>query len=136
MTTRQTKAARMNLKRKAGFRKLPDPSGPVALPRGPRYLVAHACFSCRLSFKRAVRSDGPISKCPSCGGLLSAMGRGFKAPLRRDQEQWKLVALLYAAGFRFPSTTIRASPPLPTRLREASAFIQANPSHLYRVCVT
>ena len=67
---------------------------------------------------------------------LAEMGRGFKAPLRRNIDAWKAVELLHAAGFRFPSTERRACPPLPTKLRDVAAFIEANPCHPYRTSVT
>lgn len=64
------------------------------------------------------------------------MGRGFKAPLRRNLDGWKAVELLYQAGFRFPSTTRRATPSLPVRSREVARFIADNPLHPYRVGAT
>lgn len=126
----------MELRRRAGLRKLPDPRGPKAAPKGPRYLVAHACFPCRLSFKRAAREDGTLPQCPSCAKPLAEMGRGFKAPLRKDLERWKVVEFLHEAGFRFPSTARRATPSLPTKLRDAVAFVAENPSHPYRASAT
>src|SRR5690606_39640833 len=96
----RSKADRMELRRKTGSRASPDPGGPQSRAKGPRYLVAHACFSCRLSFKRATRDDGSSPQCPNCGSPMARMGRGFKAPLRRNADKWKAVELLHAAGFR------------------------------------
>lgn len=125
----------MELRRGAGLRALPDPSGPAPRARGPRYLVAHACFGCRLSFKRAPRTDGTSPQCPSCGQALAEMGRGFRAPVRRNIERWKVAELLYQAGFRFPSTTRRESPALPTRLTDVRRFIEENACHPYRSAI-
>ena len=136
MTSWTEKARRMEVRRKIGSRSLHDPAGPVALPRGPQYLMAHACFQCRLSFKRAIRKDGTPSPCPTCRNPLSEMGRGFRAPLRRNLDGWKAVELLYQAGFRFPSTTRRATPSLPLKSREVAKFIADNPLHPYRVGAT
>lgn len=97
----------------------------------PEYLVAHACFACRKSWK--VRKD--ISGgCPQCGGALHEMGRSFKAPKKSDAEQWEKVIALWSAGFRFWS--YRSHPdaePLPERLREVEAFVACNPNHPLRM---
>ncbi len=123
----------MRMRIDAGFRKLPEASGPKARPRGPAYLVAHACFDCRVSFKRALRQDGTSAHCPNCGNLLNPMGRGFKVPPRKNVEGWSVVARLYQAGFRFPTNWVRANPPLPTRAREVDAFVACNPDHSCRL---
>ena len=136
MVSRKEKAERMEIRRNIGSRPLNDPAGPPPLPRGPQYLVAHACFTCRLSFKRAPRTDGETSPCPTCGQPLSWMGRGFKAPLRRNLDGWKAVELLYLAGFRFPATARREKPALPVKSREVADFIAANPAHPYRLGAT
>ena len=53
----------------------------------PQYLIAHACFGCRKSFKVAPRPDF-LATCPNCGEQLREMGRSFKAPPVKDTEQW------------------------------------------------
>jgi hypothetical protein len=136
MTSRVDKKERMEIRRKIGSRALPDPAGPQPRAKGPRYLTAHACFSCRLSFKRASRSDGTTSACPTCNHPLSEMGRGFKAPPRRNLDSWKTVQRLYLAGFRFPSTARREMPALPTKLRDVERFLAANQAHPYRLGAT
>ena len=98
----------------------------------PQYLIAHACFDCRKSFKVAPRPDSTAT-CPSCGGDLHEMGRSFKAPPAKDAEQWAKVQALYSAGFRFFSYRSTSGPPLPARLCEVEAFIQDNPAHPLRV---
>ena len=50
---------------------------------GPDYLIAHACFACQKSWKRA----GDIAHvCPECGSPLALMGRAFRVPKKRDGE--------------------------------------------------
>ena len=112
------------------------PSGTTTAPKGPRYLVAHACFPCRLSFKRASRTDGTTPSCPTCSQPLSEMGRGFKAPPRRNLDKWNTVELLYLAGFRFPSTARREIPALPVKSRDIADFLAANQTHPYRTGAT
>lgn len=94
----------------------------------PQYLVAHACFDCRKSFKIAPRPDF-AAICPNCGGRIVEMGRSFKAPPAKDTEQWAKVVALYEAGFRFFSYRSTPGPPLPDRLSEVEGFIRDNPAH-------
>ena len=97
-----------------------------------QYLIAHACFDCRKSFKVAPRPDF-TAICPNCGGHLHEMGRSFKAPPAKDAEQWAKVQVLYNAGFRFFSYRNTSGPSLPARLLEVESFIQENPTHPLRV---
>jgi hypothetical protein len=122
------KHRRMALRRDVGNRPPPAPRTPVS---GGRYLVAHACFLCRKSFKVASRPQQ--AKCPNCGGPLHWMGRSFKAPAARDTEQWLKVQALHEAGFRFFSYRSYDCPPLPARLSEVEEFIRSNPGHPFRV---
>jgi hypothetical protein len=98
----------------------------------PQYLIAHACFDCRKSFKVAPRPDS-VAVCPSCGGIIYEMGRSFKAPPAKDIEQWSKVQALFAAGFRFFSYRSTSGPSLPDRLADVEAFIRDNPAHPLRV---
>jgi hypothetical protein len=98
----------------------------------PQYLIAHACFDCRKSFKVAPRPD-LAATCPNCGGQLHEMGRSFKAPPAKDTEQWAKVQALYAAGFRFFSYRSAEGPPLPDRLSEVEEFVRNNPAHPLRI---
>lgn len=123
------KSRRMALRRDVGNR---HPSSPKAASMSDgSYRVAHACFSCRKSFKIAPRQQS--AKCPNCGGQLHQMGRSFKAPAIRDTEQWAKVEALYNAGFRFFSYRSFDCPPLPAKLSEVEAFIRDNPEHPFRV---
>lgn len=98
----------------------------------PQYLVAHACFDCRKSFKVAPR-EAFAATCPNCGNAIHEMGRSFKAPPVKDTEQWAKVQALYQAGFRFFSYRSTLGPPLPDKLSELEAFIRDNPAHPLRV---
>ena len=131
MTTREEKQRRMQYRKENGTRIIVPPTSPPYL-RGPDYLVAHACFSCRVSFK--VRPMDDQSTCPQCSGALHEMGRSFKAPKKADDEQWKKVELIWNAGFRFPTNSYGAdAEPLPDRLRDLAAFIKNNPRHPFRL---
>jgi len=121
------KARRAALRRAIGNRRDPRP---VVLPRGPEYLIAHACFDCRKSWK--VRAEtGAV--CPQCASPLHEMGRAFKAPKKSDAEQWEKVETLWSAGFRFWSVGSTAVEPLPDRLRDVDDFLRRNPDHPARL---
>ena len=123
------KSRRMALRRDMGNRKPPPPK---AERLSGKYLVAHACFECRKSFKIAPRTEQtPV--CANCGGHLHEMGRSFKAPPAKNLEQWQKVQALYNAGFRFFSYRSFLCPALPAKLSEVEAFIRANPQHPMRV---
>jgi DNA-directed RNA polymerase subunit RPC12/RpoP len=129
MTSKAEKTRRMDIRRRSGNRRPPEPRVPT--PR-VEYLVSHACFDCRKSFKIAPRDEGAV--CPQCAGQLHEMGRSFKAPKVGDTEQWQKVEKLWRAGFRFFS--YRSHPgaePLPERLRDVDDFMARNPDHPFRV---
>jgi hypothetical protein len=124
------KARRMALRRDAGNR---HPPAPKALSGSSApYLIAHACFVCRKSFKIAPRAQFK-AVCPSCRGPIHEMGRTFKAPPSRNLEQWSKVRALYEAGFRFFSYRSVDCPPLPAKLSQVEAFIRDNPDHPLRI---
>lgn len=126
------KQRRMEVRRRLGIRGAADwPTAGSPQPV-PSYLVAHACFSCRRSFKIRPR-DSRQAVCPRCGGPMFEMGRSFKAPASQNREQWSKVQALFAAGFRFFSYRSYACPPLPARLKDVAPFIEANPNHPFRV---
>ncbi|GAB2801446.1 hypothetical protein [Dyella kyungheensis] len=99
---------------------------------GPDYLIAHACFSCRKSFKVRPRKERGAT-CPHCGGAILEMGRSFHAPKRRDEEQWEKVRRLYNAGFRFFSYRGMEGARLPEKLSDVPAFVSENPNHPLRI---
>jgi hypothetical protein len=118
----------MELRRATGTRVIRSAPPPVS---GPEYLIAHACFECRKSWKLK-RDTGAV--CRDCGYPLHEMGRSFKTPKKSDAEQWDKVRALWEAGFRFWS--YRSAPdaePLPKRLRDVDAFIRRNPTHPFRL---
>jgi DNA-directed RNA polymerase subunit RPC12/RpoP len=126
----EEKARRMALRRGAGFRARALPE--VHRVTGGAYRVAHACFNCRKSFKITPRASHRAA-CPNCGGVLSQMGRSFKAPASRNRAQWEKVKRLYAAGFRFSCYRSHCAPKLPLKLSEVEAFVRDNPQHPMRV---
>jgi ssDNA-binding Zn-finger/Zn-ribbon topoisomerase 1 len=129
MKAPQTKSERMELRREIGNRLV---AGPYVPPyhHGADYLVAHACFECRKSWKLAEENT---AICPDCGNSVHWMGRAFKAPKKSDIEQWKKVEALWRAGFRFlPNTGWRQVEPYPDRFRDVEKFVQLNPNHPFR----
>jgi hypothetical protein len=96
--------------------------------KSPNYLVAHACFDCRLSFKRATPKSGASAVCPNCGGEAFWMGRSFRAPAKSNTEQWQKVRVLYQHGFRF-GTYRHGGPSLPAKLSQVAQFLRDNPNH-------
>ena len=138
MVTKDEKARRMEIRKSAGNRpRLSEGSmrnaGLIPKIKGPDYLIAHACFDCRVSFKRKP-SVTPIA-CSQCSNLLNEMGRSFKPPKKSDIEQWKKVEALWDAGFRFPTNSRkeRIVTPYPKKLKDVQEFIQQNPNHPFRL---
>ncbi|RXR07360.1 hypothetical protein [Pseudoxanthomonas composti] len=126
----EERARRMALRRDLGNR------APAAAKStrgcGGAYLVAHACFACRKSFKVAPRPAREL-RCPCCSAALYEMGRAFKAPPSRNLAQWKKVQALYAAGFRFFSYRGNDGPPLPSQYSQVAAFVRDYPEHPLRI---
>jgi DNA-directed RNA polymerase subunit RPC12/RpoP len=129
VTSKLEKARRMELRRSVGYRKV-EPVRPR--PKGAAYLIAHACFDCRRSYKLVPRAEQE-HRCPSCGGKAYEMGRSFRAPAKVDIEQWRKVQALFAHGFRFFSCRSSESATLPERSREVERFVRENPQHPLRV---
>jgi len=94
------------------------------------YLIAHACFECRKSFKLHADKE---RVCPGCGSKLHEMGRSFRVPRRDNAEQWRKVQTLFALGFRFFGHGSSDSEGLPRYLRDVAAFVARNPNHRLRV---
>lgn len=106
MTTKQEKARRMEIRKKTGSRVIVPPAKNEYRRGG--YLVAHACFSCRTSFKIEPRDD--LAPCPNCSSPLALMGRSFKAPKKSNIMQWRKVEKLWLAGIRFPTNSFKRFP--------------------------
>src|SRR5688572_11662476 len=120
MNASTEKHRRTALRRDIGNRAAPKKR--ITLASGRSYLIAHACFKCRKSFKATPRDQA--RQCPQCAADLSEMGRSFKAPAMRDVEQWRKVEALFNAGFRFCSyRSYPGAPKLPERLKEVAAFV-------------
>ncbi len=111
------------------------------------HTLQHACFTCRKVFKKTVPGKSEelhrdsyvvgmaeiVSfRCPECGGSLHAMGKTFRAPRSSRVEQWKVIEMLFHAGFRFISGR-GSHAELPTRLRDVERFICENPDHPLRL---
>jgi DNA-directed RNA polymerase subunit RPC12/RpoP len=123
------KPDRMEMRRAIGNREVRGPSTPQ-YHRGPDYLIAHACFVCRKSWKRP---EGQEYACPECGNALALMGRTFRVPAKRQDDQWEKVRRLWEAGFRFWS--YRSFPDAeryPEHLRDVGDFISRNGNHPMR----
>jgi len=120
----------MEARREIGNRETRGPHLPP-YHRGPQYLIAHACFSCRKSWKR---SEDHQHRCPECGGSLALMGRSFRASANRKLDQWEKVRRLWNAGFRFWSyRSFPNAEPYPDDLRDVDSFIRRNREHPMRV---
>jgi hypothetical protein len=102
----------MEHRRLNGTRAVRKAARPSKTSETASYLIAHACFDCRVSTKRVPHTVGS-RRCPSCGGYSYEMGRSFRAPRRSDQEQWNKVRLLFAYGSASSATG-------PIRRRRAS----------------
>ena len=96
------------------------------------YLIAHACFKCRKSFKRSPTEKGG-HRCPQCDSPLYLMGRSFKTPKMKDIEQWRKVQALYAYGFRFSNYRSHDCEPMPEKFSEVDEFVKRNPNHPLKV---
>jgi hypothetical protein len=115
----------MALRRDAGNRKASPPK--VLKPVG-KYLVAHACFTCRKSFKVHPR-DNPGPVCPECEAPLVLMGRAFSAPPARNTAQWRKLEALVQAGIHFGRYRGYDAPSPPARLADVKRFLANNPRH-------
>ena len=134
MVGKNEKRKRMQIRKDVGNRPLSDEAlkatGKIPKPRFPDYLVAHACFNCRKSFKYSVE-ERLAHLCPQCGAEILEMGRSFKAPKKSHEKQWLKVEKLRRAGFMFHTNTYETAG-YPKNLNEVDAFIRDNPDHKYR----
>jgi hypothetical protein len=130
MASSPGKPERMETRREIGNRAIP---GPRVAPyhRGPDYLIAHACFACRKSWKR---SPERTHSCPECQKPLAVMGRSFRAPSNRKRDQWEKVQRLWGTGFRFWSyRSFPNAEHYPDSLREVDDFIRRNRDHPMKI---
>ena len=131
MPKNEEKQRRMELRKDLGNRVL-KPIQPKQESLPSAYLVPHACFHCRKSFKLTKSNETELRRCPQCGQSLYWMGRNFRPPKMDDKKQWEKVLKLYAAGFRFIGSGNHDEPDLPKALRDVDAFIRANSNHVLR----
>jgi DNA-directed RNA polymerase subunit RPC12/RpoP len=120
MAVSPSKSDRMELRWLMKNLRSDQQSIPQPRPSGA-YLVAHACFACRKSWKIEPRENDEAN-CPDCGGVIRWMGRNFKAPKKRDIEQWKKVEALWNGGVRFQSQNL--SDPPPSDLRDVEEYLK------------
>ena len=122
------KPSRMELRRKYGFRKLPEPREEY---RGPEYAMSFVCLSCKTSNMRQLGCapcDYPLtSECPICNDVTFNLGRNFKTPKKSNADQWRKVEYLISHGFLFqkirPDGINSESTPYPNTLAEAKDFV-------------
>ncbi len=122
----------MELRRDNGTREVKAIQAP-SYHKGPEYLIAHACFPCRKSFKMIPLDGDESHKCPECSGIVFEMGRNFSAPKKTDDKQWKKVFRLYSAGFRFIGSGFHDSEKLPDNLSDVDSFLERNKEHYLRI---
>jgi hypothetical protein len=72
------------------------------------HLAKFACLDCRGVFKRPVAGTAKraprsieIRSCPNCGASAYLTGGDFRAPPKRDEDGWRVVACLVRAGLPF-----------------------------------
>ena len=138
MVGKDEKRRRMQIRKDVGNRLLSDEAlmatGEIPKPRSADYLVAHACFSCRKSFKYPVKDEYTFlysKACPQCGDDIFIMGRSFEAPKKSNEKQWMKIEKLRRAGFMFHTNTYETAG-YPKNLNEVDAFIRDNPNHKFR----
>ena len=95
-------------------------------PNNSEYLFPYVCFKCRKSFKRNYEEGLPDKKCSECGGVAVGLGRHFKAPKKKNIEQWKKIEYLVANGFYFyhQYDDEGNSVPYPKTMEEAKLFVK------------
>jgi hypothetical protein len=125
-----SKHDRMELRKAIGNRSIPGPQMQPSFS-GRCYLIAHACFACQKSWKRTGETE---QGCPECGRPLALMGRSFRAPKKREDDQWEKVRRLWEAGFRFWSyRSYPEAEAYPDDLRDVDAWIKRNTTHPMRI---
>ena len=122
------KHTRMEIRKKAGCRNLPEP--PVKT-QCPAYSMSYACFICHTSIMRhfdVPPCDYPKTmKCPICKSTTVNLGRHFKPPKKSDVAQWKKIKFLAEHGFVFQKIRTDSnsydSVPYPDTLPDAREFV-------------
>jgi hypothetical protein len=94
---------------------------------GYPYKTHWACLPCRhtakfLSEQWECMRVAPT--CPRCRAKMVHLGRDFHAPRRADTNQWRKVAVLYAAGITFDSCGCTGPGYRPRTLADAKADLR------------
>ena len=84
-----------------------------------------ACFACRKVWRQERVDEAIAPLCPDCHQLLTDMGKDFKAPRRDATKQWAKAEALIKNGIRFSSCGCGGPGPMPQRLNEVEAFVEA-----------
>lgn len=129
---KKTKHERMELRKEIGNRVITPPS-PPPYNRGAPYLIPHACFNCRKSFKIQPSEKTKEHYCPECNSQLHDMGRNFRPPRKSDKNKWKVIEKLYSAGFRFLGSGMHDGDKLPENLCDVDRSIEEHPNHPLRI---
>lgn len=91
----------------------------------------YACFTCRKSFKQPGTSESeslPSRRaflCPQCRRPMADIGSDFKAPRRRDRDQWAKVEALYAFGYLFRPRCCKGPGTRPRDMRELREVLRS-----------
>lgn len=116
MSINLEKHRRMELRKATGTRVISPPK-PVSFHRGPEYLVAHACFNCRKSYKRPVeysdKEPTPCHSCPDCGECMHEMGvasRLRRQVIRGSGVRYKFCSLLASGSLAAVPMRVRGCP--------------------------
>ncbi|MGY8770907.1 MAG: hypothetical protein ACKVH8_21050 [Pirellulales bacterium] len=98
-----------------------------------------ACFDCRKAFKywqwedidenyfKAKQQLKHVPReivCPECKEPMIDMGLDFKAPRKKDIEQWDIIKALFQNGFKFNGCGCYVGFTPPNSLREVPEWIE------------
>ncbi|WP_395142485.1 hypothetical protein [Armatimonas sp.] len=84
-----------------------------------------ACFACRKVWRQERLDETIAPLCPDCHQPLTDMGKDFKAPRRNATAQWAKAEALVKNRVRFSSCGCGGPGPMPQRLNEVEAFVEA-----------
>ena len=101
----------MQIRKYVGNRPLSEEAlkatGKIPKSQLPDYLVAHACFNRRKSFKYPVEDNGSVllsKSCPQCAAGIFLMGRSFESPKKPNKEPMvksrKITALRFHVSYK------------------------------------
>jgi hypothetical protein len=90
-------------------------------PHGCEYKTHYACLACRYTAKHHWTSKDAGPHCPHCRARMDHLGMDFKAPRRRNSNQWRKVAMLIEAGIRFHSCGCHGPGARPRTLSDAKS---------------